>query len=250
MVKKILLFLTIIVCIGITGCEKGASYEDYKLLQNAEWEHYNSVTGEMEIISFSKKKEFSYHCVCGEPVGDSDVYDKYSYTKEGNIIIKSLSDKKTIDVLHIDEICLLIKMDGKVIEFFNSDKVKSRWEHGSLYYCDKCTEYIKGCSGYDSVVEISMDEIVLAPEDYGTDGKEYADFLRTVQLAEDVEFYKLDVDMVKDENDVFKSHDCTYEEISKESLADMNTKSGMEAFIWYNDNAQISKVVFYEETVK
>ena len=46
-------------------------------------------------------------------------------------------------------------MDGKVIEFFNSDKVKSRWEHGSLYYCDKCTEYIEGCSGYDSVVEIS-----------------------------------------------------------------------------------------------
>lgn len=252
--KKIVLILVSVLCIGISGCgnkgaDKSVKDEAYALLAAGEWAHYDPNIGEMEILHFTEEDEFYYHCACGEPIGDSDLYDKYFYDGNGKIAIRCSFDKdiKEIDteILYLDEKTLFIRMGEDIIEFFNEEKVKSIWEDGNLYNCDTCIEYMRDNDAYDAVVEIREDELVISPTDYDADVSESAGYLRNVKIAEDAEFYELKVDSVVNDSGILEKHACTYNELSKEDVVNMLDASDAAAYIWYNDEVEISKIVFY-----
>ncbi len=87
--KKIFLCIILIIAVLFAGCsnEKVSSEEDGKFLTSAEcWRFYDEVTGESEKMSFREALSFYWGCQCGEPIGDSDLYELYDHDKGTQII--------------------------------------------------------------------------------------------------------------------------------------------------------------------
>ena len=82
---------------------------------------------------------FFYHCECGEPVGDSDCYDKYRYEEDEKLITlyNDYDDsEKEIKVLSYNVLHLLLEIDGEIHDFSTvaMDNISSFWtEQGETY---------------------------------------------------------------------------------------------------------------------
>lgn len=123
-----LLILLGMICVGIAGyfvihAAMDKKDEAYKRLVAGEWSRYETTTGEKERICFDKSGEFSYYCSCGEPIGDSDLYERYSYKGEGKIVLLgSDGEKQDINIMYVDEKTLSIKIGEDTIEFYNEKR--------------------------------------------------------------------------------------------------------------------------------
>lgn len=156
MMKKRLVI--IICCILLCGCQnttkqqtdkKEENFSEYDLLVKGYWSHYDPIIGEMENMTLTKKGEFIYCCSCGEPINDSDLYDTYSYEEPGKITLRSSDDQysEEIDILSIDDMMLLIKMEDDIIEFYNQKKMNNLSGYYEFQTCKKCMECIKDYDG-------------------------------------------------------------------------------------------------------
>ena len=99
----------------LAGC--GRSDERPAFLTAHEWVHYGSASN--ETISFGEDGHFAFYGDEGNPVGNSDLYDRYSYDSESMAIkLKPEGDMK-IKVLRHEKSRLLLDIDGDVKEFFD-----------------------------------------------------------------------------------------------------------------------------------
>ena len=99
----------------LEGC--GLSDERPEFLTAHEWVHYGSASN--ETISFGEDGHFAFYGDEGNPVGNSDLYDRYSYDSESKAIkLKPEGDMK-IKVLRHEKSRLLLDIDGDVKEFFD-----------------------------------------------------------------------------------------------------------------------------------
>ena len=103
MKKKIIIIATIIIILGIGSFlilkyhnkKEDAKYNDKlsELITQNNWERDGG--GDTEHISFREDGSYGYYCLCGNPVGNSDLYDMYAYDKETNTIkVYASYDKK------------------------------------------------------------------------------------------------------------------------------------------------------------
>lgn len=243
MKKRLNILTAAVICVVLAGCgtsapsdkSKEVKDEGYQTLIDGAWEHYDAAMGEMVMMSFTDQGEYSYHCACGEPVGNSDMYDTFKYTGNGKVHLEcSFSDEVDeieMDILYMDDDTLLINMNDDRIEFENRNNLEDPFPDGSLYNCDKCTGYISDSDGYDSVVEIGDKEVALAAADPST---------RNVKLAENAEIYELYVNSTINDSGLPDKHECRYDKVT--DLADI---TGRQAFTCYNADGEITKMVFY-----
>lgn len=253
--KASLILIALAIPMTLSGCKGSAGQnkvDEQKLLIEGDWNHYNSTVLEKEGISFSKDKEFMYCCSCGEPVGNSDLYDIYSYDGEGKITLKASyedgPEDVPVDILYIDDMTLLLNMENDIVEFYNEDKMPNCLHISYEDNCEECLAYLDGYDGYSTILNISNEGIEIAPANYDGDTDDlFKDYKRIIKTTDDVKFYSLSAESsFKNEERV--SHECSYIELTKEEVITMLEDSNGSALIWYNKDGQITKMIFYGTT--
>ena len=93
-----------LLCAGFLGCSK----QEVEFADK-EWLFYDEVTSEHLVMYFGSDGTYSYHCQCGEPVGNSDIYENYKYNKDTGIITLFNSYDDSTDEIEI------IDWNGRVV---------------------------------------------------------------------------------------------------------------------------------------
>ena len=227
----------------LTGCKKETvSVKDIEFLTTSKsWYHYDEITGESEKMSFNEDFTFYWGCICGEPIGNSDCYELFEYDKE-SAIIKLYNDydneSMELEVIDYSDYHLLLKIDGKIKDYT---------------YCESginvvdSEKYMAGYSGEFAVLNGNKDEIVLGPFDYDGDIEYPENAVKTYSLTENVETCTLfEFTMIID--GVIVENTVDYKEIEIDEAV-MNMEYGGCGFIWFNDNMEVNKILFYGATV-
>ena len=110
----------------LAGC--GRSDERPEFLTAHEWVHYDSASN--ETICFGEDGHFAFYGDEGNPVGNSDLYDRYSYDSESKAIKLEPEGDMKIKVLRHEKSRLLLDIDGDVKEFFDGkdERIAGRYE--------------------------------------------------------------------------------------------------------------------------
>lgn len=146
-----ILCLVLLCCITACGSgtkkKKEGSYPDF--LINHDWE-YNTLSC-TEILHFYEDGGFSYYEACGNPVGNSDCYETYSYDEATGIVTAygyddSVEDMEIV-VLRYTKDSLLVSIEGAIKEFYTYSDVPS--VNGDMY--DK----VEGYSAYVAIGDIN-----------------------------------------------------------------------------------------------
>jgi len=125
--KKINIILSIIVII-IVGViiflflnnNKVNSSNDYSKMPivNTTWTRTKNDT---EYLTFYDNGRFSYYCLCGNPVDDSDMYSTYTYDSDSKTIWLHCdfdeNVKMSIKIISYDEDNLKLDFDGEIRDF-------------------------------------------------------------------------------------------------------------------------------------
>lgn len=253
--KTSLLLIALAVPMTLSACKGSASQVDNekKILTEGDWTYYNAITGEEEGITFNKDNEYFYSCSCGEPVGNSDAYDIYSYDGDGKITIKASyedgPEDVTLKILHIDDRSLLLDMGDDIVEFYNADKSTNCLAIGYEDNCDDCLAYFEGYDAYSTILDINGDSVELAPADYDGDTDDlFKDYKRNVKLAKDVEIFELSAYSEYNGEERTK-HECPYKELTKEELTNMLEYGNGSVLLWYNSDGEITKMISYGSTI-
>lgn len=230
--------------------EQGEEFElpeDAVFLTENEWAYYDPNIGEAETLLFSKEGEYYYNCECGEPIGASDMYDVWEYdAKTQSITVKSLSDEEMedqiIQILKSEEYRLVLKMDGKVKAF----EAYNNWYYSpEIHY--ECTEYFEGYSARLSFTGIEGNTITVAPYYYDGDVSEHREMQSEEILAEGAKFYELHVDTISKEGEEKSTFE--YTELTAEDVQLMIESGGGNGYVWYNEDLEIEKILFYGELI-
>lgn len=253
--KTSLLLIALAVPMTLSGCKGSAGQKDEekKLLTEGNWTHYNATIGESENITFNKDNEYFYSCSCGEPVGDSDLYDIYSYDGDGKITLKASyedgPEDVPVNIIYIDDMTLLLSIEDDIVEFYNEDKMPNCLHTGYEENCDECLSYLEGYDGYSATLSVTNEGIEIAPANYDGDTDDlFKDYKRIVKTTDDVKFYEVTCSSsFEDEERI--SHECSYAELTKEEVTTMLDETNGTALIWYNSEGQITKMIFYGATL-
>lgn len=252
-ISKVLL-LTLAFPMIFTGCKGSDSNSaNKKILVESEWEHYNAYIGQTESITFNKDNEYFYSDSSGEPVGDSDLYDTYSYNGKNEITLKASYDDApedmTLKILHMDDMTLLLDMGDDIVEFYNADKATNCLTVGYEDNCDDCLAYFEGYDAYSTILSMKEGTVELAPADYDADTDDlFKDYKRNVNLAKDVKFYELSA-YSEYKDDERTKHECPYKELTKEEFSAMFEYGNVSAVLWYNSDGEITKAISYGSNI-
>ena len=243
MKRTFAIYLTLILSLlMMVGCSnRTASSKDVEFLTASEyWYHYDEVTGESEKMSFHDDFTFYWGCECGEPIGDSDCYELYDYDKETSIIslYNDYDDMSMeLEVIDYSDYHLLLNVDGEIKDYTYSDS--------GIELADS-EKYLAGYSGEFALLGGSDEEVILGPFDYDGDEEYPENAIKTYKIAEDVEFYTLDTFTHIKEGEVVENT-IDYAEFDLEKAAE-NMEYGGYVFVWFNDDLQVSKMMWYGDT--
>ena len=253
MKKKIGLFVIMVIAMAMAGCGKQAEEQKAESSVNwefadKEWLFYDEVTAEHLCLNFGSDGSYSYHCQCGEPVGDSDLYEKYEYDEEAGVIhLFNDYDDETdeIKVLGYNEYHLMVEIDGRIRDFglYEVDTASNFfWEQAEGYL----SEYESRCT----VVDLADGKITYAPTNYDPEG-DYADGpFEEYEIAENLAVFDLVVqrfNKIEDGVEYEESYDVSFTEIGQTDLAYILDAGAGLAYVWFNDDLQVEKIVFYGE---
>lgn len=210
-----------------------------KFLTDASWVHYDDNIGENINISFRENGEYFYCCDCGEPVGDSDIYDSYSYEPENHTITLSGPDGETstIEVLYYDDNYLCLLFEEGTVTFKNE---KAPIDDEAL---SSVKEYV-GEEGkpFLSVLGFENGKVTLAPNNYDKDAAEsFAENIFELKASENISFSSVSVIIEGNKEDVefFKLTEGDYPNIGEYHNV---------GYIELNDKGEVASVVFYGTT--
>lgn len=236
---KLLIMLVVLL---LSGCSISNDYNqnnqeptiDYQPILNKEWVFEDMIC--TRFFTLKDDQSFSHYEACGNPVNNFDCYDYYEI--KGNDIIFYGEDVEQIvyEIIRFDETSLLIKTDEGIKQYTYQIEMPELSEY---------SDYFLGYSAYYSIFEIKGNNLVCGPSFYDGDVKEHREMKFEESLSEDVKWYDLYIETYTNETTSTSTH--TFKEISKEEMM-MMLEGGMGcAFVWYNDELEINKVVFYGE---
>lgn len=227
------IFTIIMIGILLVGCGK----TDF--LTEHDWVHYDSTC--LETIYFDKDGHFSYYSDEGNPVNDSDLYDKYSYDSNSKKINLLPTGDMSIQVLRYEKSRLLLNIDGDVKEFFDQkDKIMDGANPSDIAYdTDNITN---GFSSYLAILGIDGSQIMTAPANYDGDDPEFKEYKLSESLVDNAQFYLWTHNV--DQSDI----ESNYSQLTENEAFKMIKNSGAVGFVWYNESAKITKIVFYGST--
>ncbi len=247
--KKTILCIVLIIAMTIfAGCgnseEDAAAKEpaanDTAFLASTEhWWFYDEVTGEYEKMSFSEDGTFYWGCECGEPIGNSDIYDRYAYDDKTNAIRlynESDEDSMELKVLDYSQYHLLLEVDGEIKDYTYLN---------SNMDIENAEEYVGGYNMYAWFLESDGKEAVIGPYNYDGDIEYPDNAMKAYPISENAEFYDLQIKSVLKVEEDEKISDVSYEKLTRdEGLARLEGDFG---FIWFDNEMRIEKVTYYGE---
>lgn len=242
--RQTMIAAIIIVVVGIVlvGCSN--SDERPEFLTAHEWIHYDSACD--ETISFGDDGHFAYYGDEGNPVGDSDLYDKYSYDSESEEIKLKPDGDMSIKVLRHEKSRLLLDIDGDVKEFFDEkDKLIAEGAPQNLAY--DTDNVVSGFSSYLAIIGKDGDKIVTAPANYDGDDPEFKEYELSEKLADNIEFYSWTYNVDETGTSVNTQSSCR--KLTAKGAYRLIESGAAVGFVWYNENAEIKKIVFWGSTI-
>lgn len=240
MKKKIIAFVLAGMMV-LGGCA-GDRLSDIELsMTENQWYHLNQITGEHEKMTFGEDRLFMYNCECGEPVGNSDLYDSFRY-EEDNVILSGEGEEDwVVPVLTYSDYHMILNVDGQVIDFLNEEYA------GEVPLIDiKYEELIDGYTGFYSVLGAKDDAVTMNMPGYDGDIKEQRALNEDYVLDENCEFINMDI--YREVSD-----DGEYKEVTVDKMTRKEAKEFMEygaaAFVWMDENLEVQKMMFWGERI-
>lgn len=251
--KKILTTLLLIsMVLSVAGCgtsvsgateDESINASEYpKLLVKKVWKHpvITCATDEKctQLLYLSTFGKCCYYEGCGKGVGESLSYKNYSYDEDTGMITVYGEDKTVevgqMKIIRYDDKTLLLQTDMGVTEFY--------YEGAAPSVAEECREYMTDYSSYCKVVELKGNSVMIGATHYSGNTDELAED----KLASDVQIYMLDIQTLVKGSTETSTH--TYTEISKDELGQIIGDEPSVAFVWYNDNLEVEKIVCYKVT--
>ncbi|MBP3706370.1 MAG: hypothetical protein J6J13_03870 [Clostridia bacterium] len=229
-----------------TSASKKSSNSDEKnfvtpeFLTDADWGYYDSEISEKINISFYEDGTFFYCCDCGEPVGDSDIYDRYSYNEQKNEIILYACEGSDlyVPVVYCDEFCLVLEIYGEIVDFENYNmKVFEETEQTKPFLEDHLASI--------TILEYDIENgiITAAPANYDADAKKsFEDKITQLYTVEEPQINYLTVTV---ENDV--QTELIYAKVAEEDYQYIGEYYDV-ARIKFNADHKIESILFYGYT--
>ena len=241
MKKLALLVILVMTLAAFTGCGgQKASKADVEFLHASDtWWFYDEVTGESEKMRFNDDFTFYWGCECGEPIGDSDLYELYDYDKETQIItLYNDYDDESMEmtVLDYSDYHLLLEQNGEI---------KGYTYANCSYDIQGSGEYLADYNMHGWFVDADETSIVVGPFDYDGDVEYPENAMNAYPMAEDIVFCELSVK--KEISDDGEYREETYNELSREE--GIQCLDGGAGFVWFNDDMEIEKIVYYGELI-
>lgn len=243
--RVVCLIIFILSALIMTGCSETRTTEEF---MDKEWLFYNEVTAEHLCLNLGSDGSYSYHCQCGEPVGNSDVYDQYKYDAEAGIItlFNDYDDMEAeIKVLDYNEYHLMVIIDGEIKDF-----VLLEHDTSSNFYSFEGESYLGGYESRCTVVDIKDGKIVYGPVNYAPEGPYENGPFEEYELADTVSFFELYIqryNSIQGDEEYEESYDVSFTEIGREERDSILDSGAGAAFLWFNDEMKVEKIVFWGE---
>ena len=221
--------------------KKVSSADAGKYLVEGDWSRRDENLGEALNITFTKDGEYYYNCDCGEPVGNSDIYDSYEYDKETQTIKLSGCDgeKDEIKVLYADSNYLFLMIDG-CAHIFNNSLSKSE----EPYHKDAEPYMPRGASALVAVLSYEDGVLTIAPYDYDGDAKKmFTDRIYTLEADDDIYFHTVSV-TVENEIEVYME-EFRLDDEDVSHIGEYFTHGYMSI----GEDGQVEQITFYGETI-
>ena len=257
--KRILsLLLLAAVLMGVlatTGCNEksdekkteNTNAED-ELFYVGSWERSDHAYGDTLYFNLRPNGDFSFFCACGEPVGDSDCYDKYEYVEEKKIIRAYSSDDREIfcdyKLRLFGKNFILIEAEDKIMEFWKKD---CGFEAPEIL--DDYTEKIKGYSMYRGMTALEDGALTLVPQYYDGDVAEHRQEKIKMNLSKDAVFETLFVEKLVTKEGETQVKSIENEIIGLENFM-LHVDSGSTyGYIWLNEELEIIRILIVGDLI-
>ena len=194
-------------------------------LTNAHWCYFTNCD---ETISFGADGSYCYYCACGSPVGDSDLYDSYTYDETtSEITLYPKGEEDHIKVLRYENGRLLLEFTDGIKEFFDSDDLQIS-NAVPCPYVD-ADQYIGNYSSCTAVSEKDGHIFTTAPSGTDTTSSDYQAYLLQETLSDDASFFEWSVlSPESDENNITTQ---SYEELSFQQVEEILKDTAQTAFV-------------------
>jgi hypothetical protein len=218
-------------------------------LPNYTWAHYDTVLGEELLLTLNENGDYSYRCACGEHLKEAAGYNAFSYNDRTRIFRIYNQDDGAITnkehlALYMDKYTLVVNTGEDTIEFYNAEIGTSGLDGIKEHLCEEtCGAMLADYDGYDVILDMNENEVVLGPV-YDTGIEDWI-VQRTVKLADNVEFYTLQIQTLEQGAGQAQEHVCQCEQVAREEIEKKVTESSAYAFIWYDWNGKAEKVVVW-----
>lgn len=251
MKRFVCLMLALLSVLGLCACKskneapKGDFVADIEFLTSNDWVRIDPTAGDTEYFCMNKDMTFSFWCACGNPVDDSDLYDKFKYDEESGVI-KIYNSKlpfvgKEYRLVLYGKNFIVLDINGTLKEFVSED-VEDLF---SVEYLCEDTELIEGYTMYKTVTEISDQELTLAPVYYNKDRDKYESEKIRLKLDGDATFENLTVNHA-DVGDYYSGVEADHQKISLEEAKNLLSYKTRNVFVWLDEDLKVKKAVFYE----
>lgn len=245
--KRVLILF--IISLGLTGCRQKEGIKDAlpKELMNREWFFYDETIGEHEIMRFKEDGSYSYHCACGEPIGDSDLYESYRYDSDEGII-ELLTAKgrcvSKLELIRYNERHMLLDVDGEIKDFLPVEV-----DTNSDFWMYEGEAYLKDYESHCAIVEIQEDgTVICGPIGYDREGLYENGPFETYKTAEDISYAELSITSymsVQDDYEYEERYDVNYSELDLQKAQETTESGAAIALLWFDDQMQVEKLVFF-----
>ena len=248
MYKKVCLLLTVLF-FSFTACTQTPAIEEPSAsadFTDKEWLFYDEVSTEHLCLNFGSDGSYSYHCQCGEPVGDSDLYDTYEYDEETNLItLSSSSDTAVsqIEVLEYNVHHLMVRIDGDVKDF-----TLCEMDTKSNFWSFEGEEYLSGYNCRCTIIAVEDDKIICGPIEYDPEGINEDGPFEEYQFTENVDISELSIssyNSIQDDQEYEEYYEVDFDDMSLEEFEDILESGSGSALLWFDDNMKVEKIMFY-----
>ena len=211
-------------------------YPDF--LTKKDWK-YNTLSC-TEKLHFQEDGTFSYYEACGNPVGNSDCYETYSYDEDKGIVTAYGCDDSVEDleivVLRYTEESLLVSIDGAIKAFYTDNEVPSP--------IGDTLDKVEGYSAYMAIGNIKDGMIETAPANIDVDAGGL-ELVREEKLSETALFYSLYEQITHLEGEAPDKINTEFTELKREDVVQSEDNSFNYGYVWYNEDLEITKIVYY-----
>lgn len=211
--------------------------DENSLLTDAEWVGRD---GRCENhITFKKDKFFSNSCACGEPVGNGDITEAYSYnSKDRNLDLFDCDGEKieTAKVLFLDKSYLVIDIWNDIYVYENENGYAQTVHEAALDHVN--TEETFPCL---AVLEFEDNLFTVSSHDYDGDTPDLFERFE-LKAAEGITFNSVSV---TDDNGMVIVDDVTLPEIEYQYIGEYYTHG----FFEFNQEGEVTHITFYGELI-